>query len=204
MSFQWIIDTAQDIQISKRAVVAQTISRNQTVRAVSRGGRVWRFSVTPAAGHRWQDPNVRRYIEQIDKADRFTPTNVNFAGAGMQYIFGYQGGQASTSGWSASVTQGSDNILVSGGSLTSGFRYRAGDIVQFQGSTKVYSIVSDVAFNATTAQLNRPVLEATGNYTLVSGTNCTWQVLCQSIPNYKITSTGIIEWSGTFEFIESI
>jgi hypothetical protein len=204
MSFQWIINTAQDIQISKRAVVAQTITRNQTVRAVSRGGRVWRFSVTPAAGHRWQDPNVRNYIEQIDRADRFTPTNINFAGAGLSYLFGYQGGQTSTSGWSAAATQGSDIISVSGGSLTSGFRYKSGDILQFQGSTKVYSVVIDVPFNSSTVRLNRPVLEATGNYTLVTGTNCTWRVLCQVIPDYRITQTGIIEWSGPFEFIESI
>ncbi len=201
MSFQWIVDNAADVTINKRGVVAQTITRNQTVRSASRGGKVWRFIVTPSPGLKWQDS--RAYIEAIDAADRVTPATINFNQAATDYIFGYQGGQSSTAGWSLAVTQGSAIASVSGGSLTPGFRFRAGDLIQLAAG-KVYSVVNDVAHDAPGVTLNRPVIENTGNFALTVGRACTWTVICTSMPEYKITPLGFIEWSGPFTFVESL
>jgi hypothetical protein len=204
MSFQWIIDNAVDVQINKRGIVAQTIARDQTVRAVSRGGAVWRFTVTPSPGMRWSDTGVRAYIEAIDTADRVTPTTINFDRAEFNYLFGYLGTQSSQTGWSATATQGNNTVSVSGGSLSSGYRFKAGDLIQFSGQDSVYSVSSDVAYNATTMTLNRPVLETSGTYGLITGRNVNWKIICTQLPDYKITPLGIIEWSGPFVFIESL
>ena len=45
MSYQWIIDNAESISIDRHEIVGQTITRNQTVRATSRGASVWKFTV---------------------------------------------------------------------------------------------------------------------------------------------------------------
>jgi hypothetical protein len=200
-AFQWIIDNAVDVQINKRGVVAQTISRDQTVRSASRGGRVWKFVVTPSPGTRWQDPGVRGYIEAIDKADRFTVGTINFNKPEFDYIFGYLGTQTNTTGWTATAVRGSDTLTMGG---VTGNRFKAGDLLQFSGQPRVYSVVQDVAQNATTVQLNRPVLEASATYTLIVGRAVNWTVVCTGIPDYKITATGLIEWTGPFEFTESL
>lgn len=201
MSFQWIIDNAVDLTINKRGVVAQTITRNQTVRAASRGGKVWRFIVTPSPGLKWQDS--RHYIEAIDVADRYTPVTINFSQTGFEYIFGYRGDQTSTTGWGGTLTQGSATITNSGLSLTPGLRYKAGDIIQVIGG-KVYSVATDTAYNSATTLLNRPILETSGPYSFNVGNNCNWTVICTSLPDYKITPLGFIEWSGPFTFVESL
>lgn len=195
MSFQWICDNAVDVSINKRGVVATTTARDQTVRAVSRGGRIWRFVVTPSPGTKWQDPSVRKYIEAIDKADRFTPVQINFNQAETDFIFGYQSGTVPT-GLTATVTQGSDAITLSGGP------FKGGDLIQLGSSGKVYSIVNDVTTGAAT--VNRPVLETSGTYNLIIGRAVNWTVICTDLPTYKITPQGLVEWSGAFTFIESL
>jgi len=87
--FQWIIDNAVDIQVNHRAVVAHTMSRDQTVRSVSRGGVIWRFVVTPNPGLKYSEVSSR--LAEIDAADRFTSETVNFGGA-APYIGNTLGG----------------------------------------------------------------------------------------------------------------
>jgi len=198
--FQWIIDNAVDLTINKRAVVAQTISRDQTIRSVSRNGNVWRFIVTPSPGARWTES--RGYIEKIDKVDKFTVTTINFAGSDYAYLFGYQGNVVGTQ--TMTFTQGSDIIGVSGGSISSGYRFKSGDLIQPQGSNRVYSIVDDVAWNATTAMVNRPILEATGSASIIVGQDVNWSVVCIQLPDYKIVSYDRVEWNGEFAFMESL
>jgi hypothetical protein len=198
--FQWIIDNAVDLTINKRAVVAQTVSRDQTVRAVSRNGNVWRFVVTPSPGARWTES--RGYIEKIDKVDKFTVTTINFADSAFAYLFGYQGNVVGTQ--TMSFTQGSDIIGIAGGTISSGFRFKSGDLIQPSGSTHVYSVVADVAWNATSALLNRPILETTGSASVVVGQNVNWSVMCTQLPDYKIVSYDRVEWTGEFAFMESL
>ena len=69
-AFQYVFDNAESISFDRRAVTAQTISRDQTVRTVSRGGQIWKFNVALPNGIRWSE--ARPYIEAIDAADRRT------------------------------------------------------------------------------------------------------------------------------------
>ena len=198
--FQFIIDDAQDIEFNEKAVVASTMSRNQTARATSRGGRIYRFIVTPPGGLRWTES--RGLIAKLMKADTFTVDTIDFSSPNSTGLFGYQGNVVGTQ--SISFTQGSDTVVVTGGTISSGFRFKGGDFIQPLGSDRVYTVVNDVPFNSTSVLLNRPVLDATGSSTLLVGQDCKFKVLCTSMPNYKLVSYDRIEWSGTFTFIESL
>lgn len=75
--FQWIFDNAVDIQVNHRNIVAQTIARDQTIRASTRGGKVWRFIVTPNPGLTWS--GSKDDILAVQTADKFTTETVNTA-----------------------------------------------------------------------------------------------------------------------------
>ena len=198
--FQWIIDNAVDLQINKRAVVAQTVARNQTVRSVSRGGSIWRFVVAPSPGDMW---TVNRgKIEAMDKADKYSVTQINFATTGLEFLFNYQGNVVGTQ--TMTFTQGSDTVTVTGGSISNGYRFKAGDLIQPAGSARVYAVVNDVPYTSNTVLLNRPILEASGSATAIIGRAVTWSVICTDFPDYRIVSPGRIEWSGNFTFMESL
>jgi hypothetical protein len=80
MAFQWVFDNAAQISINKRAVVGQSITRNQTVRAVSRGNGLYKFTITMPAGMPWTE--AASYINAIDAADRFTKETITINNAG--------------------------------------------------------------------------------------------------------------------------
>ena len=80
MSFQWVFDKAESISINKRAIVGQTITRNQTVRAVSRGNAIRRFTVKLPDGLPWDQ--VATYIQALDAADKFTKETINVTNYG--------------------------------------------------------------------------------------------------------------------------
>jgi hypothetical protein len=79
MAFQWVFNNAESISINKRAVVGQTITRNQTVRAVSRGAAIRRFTVK-LPDMRWSD--VATYIQALDAADKFTKETIQINNSG--------------------------------------------------------------------------------------------------------------------------
>jgi hypothetical protein len=80
MSFQWVFDKAESISINKRAIVGQTITRNLTVRAVSRGNAIRRFTVKLPDGMLWSE--VATYIQALDTADKFTKETINVSNYG--------------------------------------------------------------------------------------------------------------------------
>ena len=80
MAFQWIFDNAESISVSKRALVGQTITRNQTVRATSRGNGVYKFTVKLPDGMSWSQ--VASYIQAIDAAGKFTKETITINNAG--------------------------------------------------------------------------------------------------------------------------
>ena len=201
--FQWIIDNCVDLSINKRGVVAQTTARNQKVRSVSRGGRIWRFTVTPSPGQRWS--SSRAYIEAIEKADRFTSTTINFTDSKFAPFFGLQSTGSAVAN-TVSATQGSDILTVTTATSygTGDYLIKSGDLLQLESTGSVYTSVEDVLYPDTTIQVNRPVLEATDSYDLILGQAVNWTVVCTQLPDYRIVSYDRIEWSGEFVFVEVI
>lgn len=96
MSFQWIFDNAESISIDRKAQVGQTITRNNTVRAVSRGNGIHKFTVKLPDGIRWQD--AASYIQAAEAKNRFTSEVVDLNDAGMAEWL-HNGGILPTDTW---------------------------------------------------------------------------------------------------------
>ncbi|CAB4127910.1 hypothetical protein UFOVP109_5 [uncultured Caudovirales phage] len=196
-AFQYIFDRAQTITVDRRAVTAQTITRDSTVRTVSRGGQVWRFTVAMPP-QPWAQ--ARPYIEAIDAAGRTTAGTVQIRQAGQAWIAGYQGdGGTFTGNW----TQGGTTVTLTAGTAPT-YKFRAGDFVQLGSTGRVYTITTDVATAANTAPVNRPIIDATGSGNLIVGSNVTWTVYCTELPTWTIQPGQLVAWSGAFVFYEAL
>lgn len=202
MSFQWIIDNATSMEINRMPIVASTTARDNTVRQVSRGGNVWTFTVRLPDGPRWTD---YRQNVSLAEADRLETNTINFTNSGLNWMFDYQGSHANTSGnISVSVPSSGNTVTItSAPTLTSGYHFRAGDIIQLGSVGKCYSVAADVAFNQTVITLNRPLLnESSGTQILRVGDACEWTVQCASFPQMSFIARDQIGWSGPFVFVE--
>jgi hypothetical protein len=203
MSFQWIIDNAESISVNRMKVVANTQSRDGTIRSVSRGGQAWRFEVKLPDGPRWTD--IRQYISQAEALDRVSTATIQFNNSGQNWFIKYQGNSVNYTGFTGTVTQGSTALTLTASPTTSsGFKFRAGDIIQLGTSGKCYTVAADVAFNSNAVTLHRPVLDTTGSYNLRVAENCVWTVICQQFPNWTLFARDQVSWSGSFVFFESL
>jgi len=204
-AFQWVFDNAATIGINKRATVAQTVSRDGTVRASSRGAQIWRFTVELPAGYRWQE--ARPYITAIEQLDRHTTGTVQINNPGYSWLTGYQGDADTTSGFGATWTTGNTvtlSTVPAGANLTSGeIVLKAGDFIQL-GSDSVYEVVQDVIHPSTTVTVNRPIIEAGGSATIAIGEDCEWSVICTTFPTWTIVDRDVVSWNGSFEFYEAL
>jgi hypothetical protein len=203
-AFQTVIDNAEAISFNRRKKVAQTTSRDGTVKSTSLGGQVWEFEVTLPNGPRWSE--YRPLIERIEALDRVTVGTIQINKAAHSWLSGYQGNLSSLSGIGVTFTSGNTVTIASGATgLTTGqFRFKSGDLIQLGSSGSVYSVVNDVAHNGTTITLNRPVREAAGSYTLVVGQSVTWSVICVQLPKWTIFARDQVGWDGPFVFAEAI
>lgn len=201
-AFQWLFDNATSIGIDKSAVVAQTVTRNNTVRSVSRGGQTWRFTVRMPDGMPW-DEN-RSYIEEIYAADRYTVGNVAINNAGYNsWFLPYQGDSANSTGFVATATQGYANVtLTSSPSTPSGAKFYAGDVIQLN-TGNVYTVANTVSSASNTVYLNRAVKDPSGSYALRVGNDVYWKIICIEMPKWTIAAKNQVFWDGNFVFFET-
>lgn len=201
MSFQYVIDNATSISISKRKRVAQTVSRSGVVKTTSLGGQVYEFSVSLPNGFRYSDN--RRFIESVEGLDRTTVDSIKINNPGHAYISQYQGDIPAPS---INVTSNGTNTLQinSGVTISSGFVFRAGDFLQLGTSGKVYTVIEDVTPTDTTIKVHRPVLDANTSYTLQVGQDCEWQVICVQLPTFTVFGYDQVQWDGNFVFVEAL
>lgn len=199
MSFQWIIDRAAEIDFDAREMTAITTTRSGVSRTVSRGGQPWTFTVSLPDGPRWVD--YRQDYAAALSAGRHTAQDIQFNTSGQSWMFAYQGDLVGTQ--QGTWTQGSNQLTMTGGTGT-GFRVRAGDLVQL-GSGYVYQVVADVAHTSTTVTLHRPILDADGSsINLRTGVNCVFSVKCVEFPKPVFFANTQVGWSGPFRFVEDI
>jgi hypothetical protein len=204
MSFQWIFDNASQITVNRKKVVSTTTSRDGTTRAVSRGGQAWRFEVAMPAGVRWTD--ARPYISTAEALDRVTAASVQINNPGLNWFIRYQGNSANSTGFVATINQGSTGItLTTSPTTSSGYRFRAGDFIQLGSSGKVYTVAADVAFNSSSVTLHRPVIEASAaGVALNVGANCVFSLLCTQFPEWTLLDRDIVGFTGPFVFVENL
>lgn len=199
MSFQTVFDNATSIRINKKKKVSVTTSRSGVVRSTSLGGQIWEFEVQLPDGPRYSE--YRPLIEAMERYDRVTTQSINIT---QSYITGYQGDISNLSGATATFTSGNIITITSGLTGVSGYRFKAGDLIQLGSGGSVYSVAQDVGYNANTVVLNRPVRESAGSYSLIVGPSVSWEVLCVSFPEYTVFGYDQVSWSGPFVFVEAI
>jgi hypothetical protein len=201
MSFQFVIDNAASLSVNRRPVISSTFTRNGTAKNVSRGGAAWVFEVTLPDGPSWEE--YRPFISLIEKLDQFTEDTIKFNNPGLSWFSKYQGDetnpQIQVNGSSATDTVN----IVSGVTITSGFIFRAGDLIQI--GNRVYTVAQDTPWNATQIKLHRPVVDepaSAGTKLLKVGPNCEFKITCVSFPQWNIFARNQVGWSGPFVFRE--
>lgn len=102
MSFQWVFDNATSISIDRKEQVGQTVTRNNTVRAVSRGNGVTKFTVQLPDGMRWSE--VGNQIQALETSNRFTNETVDLNEQNMAAWL-HTGGIEATDTWTVICVQ---------------------------------------------------------------------------------------------------
>lgn len=225
MSIQNIIDGAQQLEIDRRRMVSQTISRSQRVKTAERNTtQPWKFKITPPASLAWGDS--RGIIEVIDLNDRVNEYTISLNNnPGMNYITAYQGGlrqdqldalTINSTGTSTIVLTGLPNI---GTTTTNATTFVSsltvilakGDYIQPSNSRYPYTVTADVlrGSNTTTSvSLNRSLLTSEAinlvGQTVKIGNACTWRVIVTSMPTYSLIPMRRVQYTGDFELIEKI
>lgn len=203
-AFQTAVDYAEQISINCRKKVAQTTSRDGTVKSTSLGGQVWEFEVTMPSGMPWTQ--MRPLIEKMNYLDRTTVGQIQINNAGHSWLSGYQGNVSNLTNIQVSYSSGNIVTITSGATgLSAGqFKFKAGDFIQLGTSGSVYAVADDVAYNANNIVLNRPVREGAGSYTLRVGPAVVWNVICVSFPKWTLFARDQVSWDGPFVFAEAI
>ena len=208
MSFQYIIDNASTINFDRSPVVAQTLSRDGTIRATSRGGSNWKFTVS-FGNASWTD--LRTQLESIESKGRHTSDNINFNSSGHSWMFPYKGAIADRTGWTtATLTAGNTFTILGFGSATvntGNVILKAGDLVQLGSTGHVYTVVNDVTKASgvnPVVTVHRPLIESGGGVTLVVGPACNFKVFCTKIPQATMFDYNLANFNGPFEFIEDM
>ena len=204
MSFQWVFNNATSLSIDRNPIIGQSITRNQTVRTVSRGPGIWKFTVQLPNGISWQES--RPYISQLEYANKTTITNITINDIGKLWFYKYQGNSINHTGFIASITTNSNTItLTTSPTTSSGYKFKAGDFIQIGASGKVYTVAADVPYNSNTVTLNRPVFETTATgVSLKVAENVSWNVVCTQMPTWTIDQRDQVSWNGPFIFYENM
>jgi hypothetical protein len=214
MAYQWVFDNAETLSINKRGITAQTISRDQRIRSVSRGGEIWRFTITMPTGFPYN--NNRGYIEALDQADRTAVEFVNLSKPGYSYIVGYRGDATSTTGLTLKYTSAMAAVNTKqfeAGTLpsigSSAYVFRKGDLIQKTGSNYVYSVTADVvrgSGSTVVVPVNRSILDTPSDTAAVAkiGSDVQWRVICTQRPEWRLVVKDRIEWTGEFIFQEAL
>lgn len=209
MSFQWIIDNAESIIVDTKPVVASTQTRDGTVRSVSRGGSVWRFTVTLPDGPRWSE--YRSDIAEAQAIGRVGNDTINFSNAGLDWLFGYQGDYSTIpTNLAATVNTGDTTITISRPFESDiNFIFKSGDLIQLDGKS-VYRIEEDVAFDSNESdavlKIHRPYIDSSisGNVPVNIGADCNFKIKCVEFPDFNIFARDQVGWTGSFVFVEDI
>ena len=215
MSVQNIIDKAQQIEIDRRRVVGQTISRSQRIKTAERStAQPWRFKITPPGSLPWTAS--RGFMEVIDLNDRVGEYEISLNNnPGMNYITAYQGSLNSTQLNSITIHQVTTNTFVltnlPGGMSPTTVLFRPGDFIQPVNSRYPYSVTSTSTrgSNTTTSvTLNRNVITSEGIQLLGNqlkvANSCTWRVVVAALPSYQLIPMQQVQYTGDFELIEKV
>jgi hypothetical protein len=213
-ALQTIIDSATKIEIDRRRIVGQSVSRSQRLRTAERtSSQPWMMSITPKPA--WTYSTNRELIEGISYIDRSRETQINLANnPNLAYLTAYQGDMTAGQITAVRVTATSTatitlDVLPSIDSTA--YLFRSGDFIQPQYSRYPYTVVDSVQRglgSTVVINLNRPIITSenltlTGSGVLV-GNSCSWRMIVGSLPTIQMTIRDRFEWSGDFKLMEKV
>jgi hypothetical protein len=213
-ALQTIIDSANKIEIDRRRIVGQSVSRSQRLRTAERtSSQPWMMSITPKPA--WTYSTNRELIEGISYIDRSRETQINLANnPNLAYLTAYQGDMTAGQITAVRVTATSTatitlDVLPSIDSTA--YLFRSGDFIQPQYSRYPYTVVDSVQRglgSTAVINLNRPIITSenltlTGSGVLV-GNSCSWRMIVGSLPTIQMTIRDRFEWSGDFKLMEKV
>jgi len=214
MSIQSIINNAQQIEIDRRRMVGQTMSRSQRLKTAERStSQPWKFKVSPPAQLPWTEGRV--IAETIELGDRVSEYEISLNGnTGMNYITAYQGSMTTVqrAALTISSTGTSTLTLTTLPSVTSStVLFAVGDFIQPANSRYPYTVTAAVlrGSNTTTSvTLNRPIITSEGINLIGQGVrvgnSCTWRVVVATMPTYSLIYGQQMQYNGDFELVEKV
>ena len=202
MSFQFVLDNAQQASVNRRPVVSQTQTRSGIIRSVKRDLDFWTIEAQLPEGIRWSVN--RQAINDMENLDRYTTEFIGFRNSGLDYFYGYQGDQPNPENIRGTVYGINTEVILSGGiTITSGFIFRKGDIFQIGTTGAVYQVTADVAWNETVVPIHRPIVrETVGTYDLLIGQAARFKVKCVQFPQWRMVDYDQVGWNSSFVFQE--
>lgn len=214
MSVQNIIDKAQQIEIDRRRIVGQTMSRSQRIKTAERAtAQPWKFKITPPGSLPWTAS--RGFIEVINLNDRVAEYQVSLSNSvGTRYITSYMGEltQGQLNGLEIQSVGTSSFVITSLPSVSSStVVFAKGDLIQPENSRYPYAVVNTVVRGLTTTTsvtLHRPIITSEGitlsGQGLAVGNSCTWRVIVSGLPTFQLIPMQQVQYTGDFELIERI
>lgn len=220
MSIQTIVDNAVNINIDKRRIVAQSISRSGHLKTIERSPVPYTFTINMHDGLTYS--TNRAVLEDLDTQDTLVESNISLNNnTGMNYLTSYQGdlSGAQQDQLTLNAVSGA-NIYVNASGITgntSGYAYlfKKGDYIQPEGNTSTYrypyQVTSDIAFSTganVTVPVHRPVLSQTG-VALTSGAfrignEVRFHVKAVQNPTYTVVPYDRVVFDGEFVLSEII
>jgi hypothetical protein len=85
MSFQWIVDRAEQLSINRKKMVATTTARDGQVRVASRGTQPDRITVTLPNGILWTE--LKTNIEAAEVLDRISTATITIPYAKFPWYY---------------------------------------------------------------------------------------------------------------------
>lgn len=213
MSIQAIVNTATKINIDRRRVVGQTISRSQRLKTAERNSaQPWKITVSPAPIYDW---NVARpYIEYIMNTDRNTEVVVNLANnIKMSYLTEYKGAMTKAQLSALTITNFTGTSVTIGGlptTTSTAVMFQVGDFIQPTNSRYPYVVTAPVqrgTGSTITVNTNRPLIttEATTvTGTVLVGTQTSFTMVVTNLPTYEFGQYQRVNFTGDFELVEKI
>ncbi len=224
-TFQYLFDNAESISIDTQVNTAQSISRDNTVTSLERGGQTWRFTVKMPDGISYEEwrPQLAA-IDYAGKSGRFGSEYVYLNNSGYTDWFTQYRGDVSTglTGWSADLIDAFtlDNINIGATPPSGTTILRAGDLIKIKsvdtvtqtGDFNAYRIVSDLPVTpgagCDVAKLHRPANEYSSPSPVVTfdvgPANVFWKVEMVQYPQWNIFARNQVSWNGPFVFYETV
>jgi signal peptidase I len=191
------------MKVSNRSTVGQTVTRGGIVRSVDRGNSFWRFSTSMPEGLPWSVH--REAINGVETLNRYTTDTVDFTNSGFSWMFPYRGDEPNINNLTVSyIASGNQLVVQSGVTITSGYIFKKGDIIQLVGG-RVYEITNNVAWDDTAITVHRPIVdESIDTYSIRVGPAAQHTIRCINMPEWSFVSRDQVSWDGSFVFQEEM